>query len=381
MNNQLTILITNPNHHWLNAKPIIEYALEKGTQVKLLSFCGLRRLSSPKDPLLNKIEFYEWGTIFSKESRKASLDAAVSKESKKKQLLQKLIYNFFLLPFLKKHTNSTSQILIFNDAAYPMHLFCNYFNKKEIQYYLLQEGIRFPLPNVPENNSYGASGAKAIFCWGEEPKEHFLKVTKELDTKVYVTGAPRYIATRKEYSQYKSDDNTLGIFTNPIDQLGFCSLAEKQQVFENFVVHIKDWLLANNSTLLLKIHPGEQWSTYETVLNKHSVAYKRGPKDIFRAITMVKAGVIMASTVGLELLLFEKKLAQLPLPNGRYVFDYVDGTVAYSIPNNGFDVSSWDTWWNKLQTETMKKNRSNFLTNYLVQNDDCVETIYDTILD
>lgn len=373
---ELVIIITNPNHHWLNAKPIIEYALSQKRKVKLLSFCKLRRLASPSDRILNKVIYKEWGSFISEKENKILLNKVVLKERKRKKILQKLIYRFSLLPFLKKNVSKSSRVLIFNDAAYPMNFFCYYFNKHQIKYYLLQEGIRFPLPNVKEDISYGASGAKIIFSWGEEPKEHFLKISKRNTTQVLVSGAPRYLNIQEEYKGILTEDNLLGIFTNPIDQLGFCTLEEKTSIFNRFIASIKGWVMENEVTLLLKIHPGEKWSTYEVTLNELNIPYRRAPKDIFKAINQVKAGVIMASTVGLELLLFKKNIAQLPVPDNKYIFDYVENEVALPIDINHFDLFKWKTWW---ELKTLNQNRDAFLENYLSLNHNTVEKIYHSI--
>ena len=68
------------------------------------------------------------------------------------------------------------------------------------------------------------------------------------------------------------------------------------------------------------------------------------PNDIVEAIKSVYAGTI-ASTVGIELLLLGKRLAQIEIPGYGYVFDYDQDPDMLKIPLR--EVLIWLFWKQK----------------------------------
>ncbi len=329
------IIITNPNHHWDNAKPIIEALFQQKKNVEVISFCELRRLKSPsieaeKIGVKLRIPF---GSIPGAKPSSGT-QALGPVNSSKRLLLYNFIFKIWIKPYLSLLLKKEDKVLQFNDVAFPGYLIVPYLVKRGIKNAMLQEGIRFPLPNATPDIIYGSKGSDFIFCWGEASKSHFQQVVQPR-TNLVVVGSPRYQNLRLEYeSKMKYNPNVIGIFTNPIDDQGFCSLAEKFQLFEQLLLQIKEELKLRKTKVLLKTHPREQIAEYENLLKKHTVDYFVGSSAIFECIAGVSGGVVFASSVGLELLYFGKHVAQILVPNHGYVFDYVDQNAALAITSS-----------------------------------------------
>ena len=222
-----------------------------------------------------------------------------------------------------------------NDSAFPGDRITNLLRKRAISFDLLQEGIRFPLPNESETK-YGGAGARKIYVWGERSATHFEKV-KLPSSKVTITGSPRFDMFMQKLNDDKAEqgERIIGVFTNPIDDQGFCSKLEKLKLFESFVKRAANYLNSEGVSLGLKCHPREQLIDYQNIANKYIHNLIVLPIDISEAINKVEAGVIMASTVGLELLAAGKNIAQIEIPGFGYVFDYNEASNFVPIPLNG----------------------------------------------
>ncbi|WP_420386075.1 hypothetical protein [Roseivirga sp.] len=226
-----------------------------------------------------------------------------------------------------------------NDAAFPGNKIVSWLNKRKIPFCLLQEGIRFPLPGESES-SYGSNGAKRLFAWGERSSNYFKGVTQP-ETEIVITGSPRFdqFAEQLKGLNKLTEGRVLGVFTNPIDDQGFCTKQEKLDLFEGFVIRATPYLKTNSIRLGLKCHPREDIHEYVEIANRHYIAFELD-KDIRKAIASVDAGVIMASTVGLELLAGNKPIGQLEIPGHGWVFDYIEANSTLKIPVEGsFDLS------------------------------------------
>lgn len=327
-------VITNPNHHWVETK-LIAAKLPPSSQVIVISFCEIRRLVSPTS------EAKRLGIRLVKIFPKLyGLNPSHGNEvlgeinSKKRIILYELLFNLYLKPILRFLIKKNSNVIYFNDVAFPNYLMLPWLKKHHCRQVLIQEGIRFQLPNATEDIIYGSKEANYIFCWGNNAKKHF-DIISNGKSKVEVTGSPRY------YDWIKNSDktsinkkNTIGIFTNPIDDQGFVSYKEKLEIFEKLIILIHDTIKKQGIQVILKTHPRELISDYENVLNKHLIDYKKGDSNIKNCIESVSGGIIFASSVGIELLLLGKNVAQIKLPKVNYIFDYVEEKVAFPIDDN-----------------------------------------------
>ena len=333
---KIAILITNPNHH-VDLTIEVAMALKQlGHTVKYISLCEIRRMPSPKERFLaRQIDFEAFPPLpgqLKPSSGKVSLG---SDQGIKRRVVRSLFWHLKIRPFIKKAINGLDLVLLMNDAAFPGDRIVYVLKRRKIPFDLLQEGIRFPLPNESDSH-YGGAGARKIYAWGERSALHFEKV-KSKGSQVVVTGSPRFDQFMELLSSnpIHPTERILGVFTNPIDDQGFCSHSEKMLIFENFVKRSAEHLNKEAIALGIKCHPREDEQEYLLIAKRHVNKIMLLPKEIIKAIQWVEAGVIMASTVGLELLAAGKGLAQLEIPNYGYVFDYQESDNYLPIPLNG----------------------------------------------
>jgi hypothetical protein len=338
---KLAILITNPNHHVELTIEAARMMKEKGHDVTYVSLCELRRMASPEDIFRKcQIDYIKFGSLSQSLKPSSGKKALGKSDSLFRAVVRTAFWLIKLRPFIVKSLSQFDKVLLMNDAAFPGDKICKWLKGKSIPFYLLQEGIRFPLPNEAEVK-YGANGAQKVMVWGERSAKHFLPLVAE-GTEVEVTGSPRFDTFLKDiqsYPQKKSIDKVLGIFTNPIDDQGFCSHEAKLELFDLFVKRAAPQLKSMKIELGIKCHPREDINEYLALANKYMAAFEL-PKTILAAIMAVDAGVIMASTVGLELLGAKRRIAQLEIPDYGYVFDYQESSDVLKIPVEGdFDLT------------------------------------------
>ena len=236
----------------------------------------------------------------------------------------------------------------------------------------MQEGIRFPLPCETEIN-YGAAGAQKIMVWGERSARYFESV-KSVGSEVVITGSPRFegFLKRAEVVNVKTENSILGVFTNPIDDQGFCTKDEKLALFERFIERGAAQINQSGLILGIKTHPREDVNEYLKIAQKYLDQAIALPNDIVEAVKSVYAGIIFASTVGIELLLLGKRLAQIEIPGYGYVFDYDQDPDMLKIPLEGsFDLAV-------LETEKVKNG---YIQSHVFREGNPVDLICKTILD
>ena len=338
---KLAILITNPNHHLELTIDAAKMMKTKGHQVTYVSLCELRRMATPEEVFKTEgLDYVKFGNLPENLKPSSGKKALGNSDSLLRSLVRKAFWVLKLKPFIKKSFAGFDKVLLMNDAAFPGDEICKWLKRKSIPFYLMQEGIRFPLPNEAEVK-YGGNGAVKVMTWGERSAKHFRPIAAQ-GTEVVVTGSPRFnkfLADIEPRLIRDGNQKVLGIFTNPIDDQGFCSPQAKLELFEQFVMRSAPQLKRMNIQLGIKCHPREDIQEYLAVANKHFPTIEL-PKTIVEAILAVDAGVIIASTVGLELLGAKRKIAQLEIPNYGYVFDYHESADVLKIPINGdFDLS------------------------------------------
>ncbi|MCE7995995.1 MAG: hypothetical protein HEP71_28705 [Roseivirga sp.] len=334
---KLAILITNPNHHLELSLGVAKIAKAAGDEVKYISLCELRRMQSPVDTFMEEgldfIKFSDLPQQLKPSSGKKSLGKS---DSKLRILVQTAFWLLKLRPFIKSAFRGADKVLLMNDGAFPGNKICAWLKKKKIPFYLLQEGIRFPLPNQSEGK-YGGAGAEKVLTWGKRSANHFREIVAD-HTRVVVAGSPRFdnfLRQVEEAAVIPNETRRLGIFTNPIDDLGFCSKDEKLKIFEHFIRRSADYLNSNEIVVSIKCHPREDVDEYMEIGTRYLNHIMKSPTNIFDAIMEVEAGVIMASTVGLELMGAGKCVAQLEIPGYGYVFDYTDDERVIKVPAEG----------------------------------------------
>jgi len=280
-------------------------------------------METPVDFLTqNKIPFVYLNPL----SKKIKSSSGSKMLGDNQSLMRAVIRNIFWLwkirPFVKKNILRNDLVVLLNDAAFPKGDIADWLRKRKIPFFLMQEGIRFEIPAESEGRVYGAGGAETMFVWGKQSAAYFSKIVRN-GTKICVAGSPRYTEIVRNYFYRAPEKGLIGLFTNPIDDMGYCTTAEKYQLIKNFFSSVSNTIIDSGCKVLIKPHPREDLERYTQIFNELNIPYITGSKDVFECISKVNAGIIFASTVGLELRLFNKNLGQLEIPNAGFLFDYV----------------------------------------------------------
>jgi Capsule polysaccharide biosynthesis protein len=355
------VLITNPNHHWAMVCPIVRELIQEGrVRPVLISLCGLRRM---KDPLA---EYDALGVDFrlGPDLTRFGLKSSSGQESlggggsSKRRLIQKLTWILFLKSRLTRLLAGLHGIFLLNDQAFPVNLLMQIAKSRCIWRGMLQEGIRFPLPNESAENRYGCSDLDVLFAWGQHSANYFDDKLKSHATRVVISGNPRYYELlQKDWTpeaklllqEQKSCGPIIGLATNPIDDQGFCSTHDKWKVVRAFLAAATSVLRSNNGQLWIKCHPRESLEEYEKLsieLYATDIVRIIHSRNIFPFLQAVDRTVVLASTVGLESLAMNKPLAVLPIPGHGYVHDYVESNVAVPLDLDclATQLSEWLTY-------------------------------------
>lgn len=326
------ILITNPNHHLELTLPVATRLVKEGVDVKYISLCELRRMHTPVDVLEKaSLPYVQMKALAGDLKPSTGSKSLGDNNSLKRKVLRKAFWLLKLRKFISGAVKGLDKVLLMNDAAFPGDMICDLLHKKNIPFYLMQEGIRFPLPNEVASQ-YGGNGAVKVLAWGEHSAAHFISV-KQARTEVVAVGSPR-IDRQYAYFQNNQKDGqrpVLGIFTNPIDDMGYTSFDEKLGLVRDFAEQYSSFISAQKIEVFIKTHPREDPQAYLAVVRPFLPDCMVVEGSINDAIRRVDVGVIMASTVGLELMIAGKQVIQLKLPRYGYVFDYVSNGPAKPV--------------------------------------------------
>jgi hypothetical protein len=233
-----------------------------------------------------------------------------------------------------------------NDAAYPYDRLARLLRERGTPFVLLQEGVRFPLPGVGAADSYGSGGARAVAAWGETSAAYF-RSRGVSDDAIHLTGTPRFdgLLSRDRGDDVATLRRRLGVgdrvmlfLSNPIDDQGFCTTEEKYELFRAFCTSAAPVLERAGYRLVIRLHGREDHAAFQRVLDQTAL---RGRATIDREsalhslLSLAAAAVVLASTVGLEALVFGLRLGVQEIPGAGYVHDYVQRGAAIAIPCNG----------------------------------------------
>jgi hypothetical protein len=338
----IKIIISNPGHHFNNALRVLYECKERGQKCELISFCAFRGFNTPELPYaLGEFKRYIFFNSLTKLKNRKAIKTSVSGSSspKKSGLIKDIIWKFLLRTFLRRHTNKSDKVILFNDNAYPFDKIVDDLVYRGVDVSMIQEGIRFDVPIATDNTirMYGSSHVDRIFCWGSHSQSYF-NLIKSDRTQVLISGVPHlYDISKIKTKQINS--NVIGVFTNPIEQFGYCSEKEKLIIFRKFASQLAPVLKSLSLHLLFRPHPNEDLDAYSKILSEANIDFEINGGGIFEAIERVNWGIVWASTVGVELLLKNKPIAQLPLADGRYVFDYVISGAAVPLDLENFQES------------------------------------------
>jgi hypothetical protein len=255
-------------------------------------------------------------------------------------------------------------VVVPNDAAFPYDLVCDAAHRAGARVLLAQEGVRFPLPTEQRTRRAYGSAADVVCAWGEASAAHFAPIARGA---VVVTGNPRYDAldldaARRDgaavaarlglltgapppqgetapmpraadgiaSSAARATDRRprFGFLSNPIDDQGFVTTADKMALFDRFLTHATAPLLARGARVVVKLHPKEDQPAFRRVADKlNAAAAERfiviADEPVLPVLSLLDAAVVLTSTVGLEAMLFDVAVGALEIPGYGFPFDYV----------------------------------------------------------
>ncbi|HEU0030827.1 MAG TPA: hypothetical protein VFQ53_09340 [Kofleriaceae bacterium] len=335
----VTFVFTNPRHHVDMMVPVAKKLAAQGEPTRFVSLAELRGFQTPDLPKLVphttvKQALPRW--IRKDPSVGAGLEGAGGAAAR--STAQKLAWHTVLAPRLRWLLRGSDVVVLPNDAAFPYGQLAEQLRRAEVPFALLQEGIRFPLPTEQAAGApYGGGGASAVCVWGEASAEHFRKV----GANVVITGTPRWDdvdpaqwRARGEALQAKLglSERPLLFLSNTIDDQGFCTTAEKYDLFHAFLERAAPVLAGR--PIVAKLHPRESVAGFRNTA-KHTpqanVTVLDGSEPLFEVLAMGQAAVVLASTVGLEALAFGLPLGVLALPKYGHIFEYVERGAAVGL--------------------------------------------------
>lgn len=377
---RIDFYISNSNHHWQMMSPVMqELRGVHRADVRLVSLCEFRRMSTPVAGL-NELQL---PFIILKGLRVKGTSTATGKKglggnkALGRNILREIIWRFWLKPsFVAANKVRPARVVLPNDVAFPFNKICRWLRNENIPFILMQEGIRFPLPNEEGGANYGTMGAEKIICWGESSKNYFEGIAKKSLLKPL--GNPRFDSELlRDYSdpiremrmKYTFGELNVMYISNPVDDQGFCSIDQKLELFSKFLQSISTRLQPQGIKVIVRLHPREDSVAFRNIvdeLNLERDVIFIQDYPLFAVLSKVNAAVILASTVGLEATLLDVPIAVIELPGHGFIFDYVSSGLAYPIRFEDFLAEDFITFIRNGKAEkkeAMMLYRKNHLSN------------------
>ncbi len=334
---RVAFVFTNPRHHLEMMVPVARELVRRGVSCELISLAEVRGIDSPPAPE---------GLVMRRAlpvnfRRKVALGSGqTERPSWKRRLAQRAIsLGLFarLWPILRR----AAVVVVPNDAVFPYQELIQNLRRRGTPFVLMQEGIRFPLPNAYSGPAYARGGAAAVCAWGEGSAEHFVSEGVPAAS-IVVTGAPRFdgldpdawTAKGKALLDRLAMPAPIALIMNPIEIQGFGTRDDKHALVKRFLDEIADLLEERQLTLVVKSHAHEDPVELARVFGETRAArwVRVLPESpLFEVLAAARAAIILTSTVGLEALLFRLPLGMLEIPGHPFVFEYVQRDAAVGI--------------------------------------------------
>jgi hypothetical protein len=340
---RVSFIYSNPRHHAEMMAPVMAELVARGVPCRAVSMAELRGFVTSPLPVSGvDLRRAVPARIRKSPSMGASFGTGDSPARSARRAAQLAMWAGWLAPRLAWLTRDSAAMVVPNDAAFPYRELVGLSRLTGRPFVLMQEGIRFPLPGVREEDAYGRAGAAVICAWGEASAEYFRAQGAPADT-VQVTGNPRFDGFDAAAWQAEGDElaRSLGLdrppllyLSNPIDDQGYCTTAEKLDLFRRFADEVADTLAAGGRQLLVKLHPREDVAAFRRAAAESRAAARTRVLDdhpLFAVLACSGAAVVLASTVGLEALLLGRPLGVLEVPGAGFVFDYVESGAARGL--------------------------------------------------
>ncbi len=349
---RVDFFVSSPGHHVDTALPVAErLAREGAARCRFVSLCELRGLPSP-GPRLEAAGFATVAVVGARvrPSPASGRQATGRVRRLARAALRRAAWRLLLGRRLARILDPPPDLVVVpNDGAFPYDRIAALLRSRRVPFLLLQEGVRFDYPGAtdPGYHRQGRGGASAIAAWGESSAEYFRRRGVP-DERIHLVGCPRFDALlATDWAAAGADaarrlglgGRVLLLVTNPIDDLGLTSTAEKLALVRRFAAGLGPLFEDPELTLVVKIHRRESAADYRAALAGAAPEGRLrvvGDEPLYPLLGAAAAVVVIASTVGLEALLLGRPLGVLEVPRVGYVHDYVgSGAAAALAPGDG----------------------------------------------
>lgn len=339
----IDFVISNPGHHVAIMQPVITQLKQQGDyQCRVISLCSFRGFPSPSGCFPLADDFISIPDRQIRPSPTAGKQGGWASHRLRAAAREVSWWLMLQRPLHRTLNTHPDLVVLPNDAAFPYDHIVKMLHGRDIPFLLMQEGIRFPLPAGKEQDAYGSGGAAAIAAWGESSAAYFRAQGAPSET-IHCTGSPRFDPifqtdwqpqAKQLKAEYGFGQTNLLFLSNPIDDQGFCTTAEKMALVQRFLTEIAPLFADPGFHLIIKLHARESVADFQTTVA--ATPYRDqitvlGQAPLYPLFTLAQAAVILASTVGLEALLFGLPLAVLEIPGVGFVHDYVSTGAALGL--------------------------------------------------
>jgi hypothetical protein len=334
----VAFVFSNPRHHLEMMMPVAEELERRNVRCTLVSLAELRGFETPRQSGAHRVIPFNLRRRPQTPADPGGDDTTWRRGS----LAKRLVWQVGLAPRLRWMLHRARAVVVPNDAVYPYVELVAQLRKAGTRTILLQEGIRFQMPERYTGPQYGGGVSAAVCAWGEGSKDFFV-AGRVPEHRIVVTGAPRlddldpaaWRARGQELlGKLALKAAPIVFMSNPIEQQGYGSKDGKLALFARFLAGAAPVLRRRNIAVLVTNHLQENPSEYARVAAQSPIPelvtiIERTPT--FAAIAAARAAVVLTSTVGLEALTFGVPLGVLEIPGHDFAFEYVQRGAAVPI--------------------------------------------------
>lgn len=335
----VAFVFSNPRHHLEMMAPVAAELKRRRVACSLISLAELRGFETPSASGARRVL-----PLHVRRRKSGPPAERVSDETpwQRGTLAKKLVWRLGLGPRLRWMLDGTRVIVVPNDAVFPYTELVAQLRRYRARTVLMQEGIRFQMPESYAGPQYGGAVSAAVCAWGEGSKDFFL-AGKVPASRVVVTGAPRMddldletwrARGRELLAELGLAEPPIAFLSNPIELQGYGTKSGKLELFARFLAGAAPALRARKIPVIVKNHLHEDPAEYERVAAASSVpdlVRVLPSAPIFAAIAAARAAVVLTSTVGLEALTFGLPLGVLEIPGHDFAFEYVQRGAGVAI--------------------------------------------------
>jgi hypothetical protein len=325
----VSFVFTNPRHHVEMMAPVARELQRRGASCQLVSLAELRGFRTPD---VDGVRVRRVIPVHIRRAPKVGAGdrraGARSGLSGARRLAQRAVAAA-LIPLTRLVIGRSRVVVIPNDSVFPYVELMAAIGRRAACV-LMQEGIRF---DSPDGDRYGTGGG-VVCAWGAGSAELFARRGVPQD-RIEVTGAPRLdtLDPAAWHSRGQALLAELGLarapiafLSNPIENQGFGTLADKLALFERFLGEVAPLLRDQDRHVIVKNHLHEDPDDFARVAASspaasHVVVPRAAP--VFAAIAASAGAVVLSSTIGLESMIFGVPVAALEIPGHGFAFEYV----------------------------------------------------------